>query len=100
MRAVSGVRKLASLTGRKDAVGKPLLFGTTENFLKRFNLKDLAELPDYDGLLERIKVIEEGEDKPQSDSLYNEFSLPDEEIPEFLKNEEGVQTVQGDDNIA
>ena len=93
-------QNMIEVVGRKDAVGKPLLFGTTENFLKRFNLKDLAELPDYDGLLERIKVIEEGEDKPQSDSLYNEFSLPDEEIPEFLKNEEGVQTVQGDDNIA
>lgn len=93
-------QNMIEVVGRKDAVGKPLLFGTTENFLKRFNLKDLAELPDYDGLLERIKVIEEGEDKPQSDSLYNEFPLPDEEIPEFLKNEEGVQTVQGDDNIA
>lgn len=93
-------QNMIEVVGRKDAVGKPLLFGTTENFLKRFNLKDLAELPDYDGLLERIKVIEDGEDRQQSDSLYNEFPLPDEEIPEFLKNEEGIQTVQGNDNIA
>ena len=34
------------VVGRKDAVGKPLLFGTTDGFLKRFNLQDLAELPD------------------------------------------------------
>ena len=94
-------QNMIEVIGRKDAVGKPLLFGTTENFLKRFNLKDLADLPDYDSLLERIKVIEEGEDQqPKSDSLYNEFPLPDEEIPEFLKNEDGVQTVKGDDNIA
>lgn len=87
------------VVGRKDAVGKPLLFGTTENFLKRFNLQDLGELPDYEGLLERIQVIEDGESE-QSDSLYNEFKLPDEEeLPDFLKDEENIQTLSGD-NIA
>lgn len=88
-------QNMIEVVGRKDAVGKPLLFGTTENFLKRFNLSDLAELPDYDGLLERIKVIETGEDEqPKSDSLYNEFKLPEEEeLPDFLKNEEGVEKV-------
>lgn len=87
------------VVGRKDAVGKPLLFGTTENFLKRFNLQDLAQLPDYDGLLERIKVIEEGQDE-KSDSLYNDFKLPvEEELPDFLKDVEGVENVSADDAI-
>ncbi|MGN1201069.1 MAG: SMC-Scp complex subunit ScpB [Candidatus Caccovivens sp.] len=92
-------QNMIEVVGRKDAVGKPLLFATTENFLKRFNLRDLADLPDYDGLLERIKVIEE--DQPEkSDSLYNEFKLPEEEeIPDFLKEEEGVESV-GADQIA
>ena len=86
------------VVGRKDAVGKPLLFGTTDAFLKRFNLQDLAELPDYDGLLERIKVIEDGSDKPKSDSLYNEFKLPDEEeIPDFLKDEQNLQEIKADE---
>lgn len=93
-------QNMIEVVGRKDAVGKPLVFGTTENFLKRFNLTDLAQLPDYDGLLERIKVIEEGEEETKSDSLYNEFSLPEEEIPEFLKDEVGLETVEGNDNIA
>ena len=89
-------QNMIEVVGRKDAVGKPLLFGTTENFLKRFNLTDLAELPDYDGLLERIRVIETGEDE-KSDSLYNEFKLPDEEeLPDFLKEEQGVQKVTGE----
>lgn len=91
-------QNMIEVVGRKDAVGKPLLFGTTENFLKRFNLKDLAELPDYEGLLERIKVIDEGETK--SDSLYNEFSMPDEEIPDFLKEVEGLQTIEGSNETA
>ena len=89
-------QNMIEVVGRKDAVGKPLLFGTTENFLKRFNLSDLAELPDYEGLLERIKVIEEGETE-KSDSLYNEFSLPEEEeIPEFLKDEK-IETISAED---
>ena len=92
-------QNMIEVVGRKDAVGKPLLFGTTENFLKRFNLNDLAELPDYDSLLERIRVIEEDE-LPKSDSLYNEFSLPEEEVPDFLKEETGVENVSGDDAIA
>ena len=91
-------QNMIEVVGRKDAVGKPLLFGTTENFLKRFNLTDLGMLPDYESLLERIRVIEEGEDtKPKTDSLYNEFSIPDEEeVPDFLKGEEGIETVSAD----
>lgn len=94
-------QNMIEVVGRKDAVGKPLLFGTTDNFLKRFNLQDLAELPDYDGLLERIRVIESGESEPKSDSLYNEFSLPEEEeLPDFLKDVEGVEAIKGTNEIA
>ncbi len=89
-------QNMIEVVGRKDAVGKPLLFATTETFLKRFNLQDLAQLPDYEGLLERIKVIEVGEQQ-QSDSLYNEFKIPDEEeIPEHLRGEEGIETVSAE----
>ena len=84
------------VVGRKDAVGKPLLFGTTDAFLKRFNLQDLGELPDYEGLLERIQVINDGEQK--SDSLYNEFKLPEEEeIPEFLKDVDNLENISGEE---
>ena len=40
--------------GRKDAPGRPMLYETTDNFLRRFKLKSLAELPDYDELLKKI----------------------------------------------
>ena len=87
---------LITVLGRKDAVGKPLLYGTTEEFLKRFELQDLNELPDYDAILDKISVI-----KDQTDSLYNDFELPDESmsdnaiaqieeeaIPDFLTDED------------
>ena len=91
-------QNVIEVVGRKDAVGKPLLFGTTDAFLKRFNLQDLAELPDYDGLLERIKVIQDETLNQTGDSLYNEFKLPEEEeLPDFLKDVESVEKVSGDD---
>lgn len=88
-------QNMIEVVGRKDAVGKPLLFATTENFLKRFNLEDLGQLPDYEQLLERIKVINEEEKEEKSDSLYNEFELKTEELPDFLKDEDELRRVDG-----
>ncbi len=75
---------LIEVVGRKDAVGKPLLFGTTDNFLKRFELNSLEDLPNYNELLNRIRVIHS-----DGESLYREFKIPDEEEPtEETSNEE------------
>lgn len=91
--------KMIEVVGRKDAVGKPLLFGTTDEFLKRFDLKDIDELPNYEELLERIALIKT-EDEPKSDSLYNDFKLPDEEeIPDFLQGEDIETFTSDDENI-
>lgn len=68
---------LIEVVGRKDTVGKPLLFGTTENFLKRFELENIDALPNHKELLDRIQVLHGG-----GDSLYREFDIPDEEKPE------------------
>ncbi|HXX81841.1 MAG TPA: SMC-Scp complex subunit ScpB [Thermodesulfovibrionales bacterium] len=38
-------RNLIKIMGKKEAPGKPLLYGTTKDFLQYFGLKDLAELP-------------------------------------------------------
>ena len=69
--------KLIEIVGRKDAVGKPALFGTTDEFLKRFNISSIDELPDYNSLLENIQKIREN----YSDSLFNRFepTLPQED---------------------
>lgn len=92
---------LIEVVGRKEAVGKPLLFGTTDEFLKRFQLESLDELPDYETLLESIKVI--GDKNDESRSIYNEYEIPDEEtpelpseeeIPDFLKDEKDLQKIE------
>ncbi len=38
-------RKLITTSGRKQVVGRPVLYKTTKDFLVQFGLKDLAELP-------------------------------------------------------
>ncbi len=77
---------LIEVVGRKDAVGRPVLFGTTDEFLKRFNISSVAELPDYNKLLEQVKVI-----RTKSDSLYNEYDVPTDPI----KHEDNENQVEG-----
>ena len=36
--------------GRKDVIGKPILYATTENFLHHFNIQKLTDLPTVDEL--------------------------------------------------
>lgn len=88
---------MIEVVGRKDVIGKPLLFGTTEDFLKRFDLESVEDLPDYEELLEKIKLIRVSEQE-KSDSLYRDFTLPDEEVPEFLQGEE-FQAINTDINL-
>jgi segregation and condensation protein B len=38
-------KRLIRITGRKEVVGRPILYGTTKQFLLHFGLKDLGELP-------------------------------------------------------
>ena len=38
-------KKLVSIVGRKPVVGRPILYGTSREFLIHFGLKDLSELP-------------------------------------------------------
>jgi segregation and condensation protein B len=42
-------RELIKVTGRKEVIGRPMLFGTTEKFLMEFGLSDLQELPTLEG---------------------------------------------------
>ena len=82
---------LIEVVGRKDAVGKPLLFGTTDTFLKKFNISSLEDLPDYNQLLERIKVVSE----PNDNSLFDFREIPDEEdVADNMSEEEKEEIVK------
>ncbi|MDE6028902.1 MAG: SMC-Scp complex subunit ScpB [Clostridiales bacterium] len=84
---------LIEIVGRKDAIGKPLLFGTTETFLRKFGIEDIYDLPNRDALLDQIKQIEEASPEPTEEGLYrfDKKEEGDEETPEFLQGEDVVK---------
>lgn len=53
-------RKLITTAGRKDVVGRPILYKTTKDFLLRFGLKDVHELPS----VEEFEKLGAGSDQP------------------------------------
>ena len=57
--AISGLLKagLIEVVGRKETVGRPFLYGTTDEFLKKFGLSSLEDLPDASEVLEKLKEI-------------------------------------------
>ena len=100
--------------GRKDAVGKPILYATTDNFLKRFKLNSIEELPDYDELMAQIaelnssllsddeedanylyhrdEYVEEGpaQDKAEAEKNTPETTDDGYEIPDFISDDDDV----------
>lgn len=66
-------RKLIAESGRKNVVGKPILYRTTKEFLVQFGLKDLSELPTLKEFEElgRLSVSEEEPEQPQQASAEN-----------------------------
>jgi segregation and condensation protein B len=52
-------RRLIKIAGRKEAVGRPLMYGTTPEFLEVFGLNDLGQLP----ALKEIGPVREPEDE-------------------------------------
>jgi segregation and condensation protein B len=91
-------RKLITIVGRKPTPGRPLLYGTTQEFLTHFGLKDLDDLPKIEELEMLLKRKEEtsltpvvfekiGEDEvkepqqvPEEEKVAQEVPLP--AIPE------------------
>ncbi len=47
-------RHLIKIVGRKNVVGRPFLYATTKEFLIRFGLKDLADLPRIEDMAEAL----------------------------------------------
>lgn len=79
--------EVVEVVGRKDVIGKPLLYGTTDKFLKRFQISSLDELPDYDDLMNKIKLLH-GDDG--DNYLFKKDVYDETKDPEFLASQEGA----------
>jgi len=58
-------RKLIRITGRKETVGRPLLYSTTKEFLRYFGLNSLSDLPS-------LEELEVSSFQPQEELFQNE----------------------------
>lgn len=88
---------LITVVGRKDAIGRPLLYGTTDEFLVKFQLNDLSELPSVKEVQERIKVIEDGMQKNNVE-LFPEKEVNDVDAPMLAPGEEIKVTPPSEDD--
>ncbi len=73
-------RHLIKIVGRKQVVGRPFLYATTKEFLIRFGLKDLSDLPKVEDMAEALG-LESG--------LLVEQATPEEMLPLEEPDEEG-----------
>lgn len=70
---------LIEAVGRKETVGRPVLYGTTNEFLRKFGLQDLTELPDYDDLMHQIRTNFDKYYK-KTEGLYREHDIDDTQV--------------------
>jgi segregation and condensation protein B len=49
-------RHLVKIVGRKQVVGRPFMYATTKEFLIRFGLKDLGDLPKVEDMAEALGI--------------------------------------------
>lgn len=84
---------VVEVVGRKDTIGHPALFGTTDNFLKRFQISSLDELPDYDGLIEKIKKLHGDDDA----YLFKKDVYNEADDPEYQQNNQSSYAPSGTD---
>jgi segregation and condensation protein B len=76
-------RKLITTAGRKQVVGKPVLYKTTKDFLIQFGLKDLAELPTLKEFEEWSRLaVADAEVEVPAESAAETSSTAEPEVPQ------------------
>ena len=75
-------RRLVRIAGRAEELGRPMLYGTTREFLKVFGLAGIDDLPDVEGLprepSHRVAVAKSDSDQEnEPDKAHSEEPAPD-----------------------
>ncbi|MBN9657632.1 MAG: SMC-Scp complex subunit ScpB [Acidobacteria bacterium] len=91
-------RKIITTAGRKNVIGKPILYKTTKEFLTQFGLKDLNELPSLKEFedIRRQSLADEEIGNPDQPSLPEQPVEPEPPVAEKPEGEEEApQTENG-----
>ena len=81
-------RKLVATAGRKQVIGRPILYKTTREFLLRFGLKDLNELPSMEEF-EKMAAMELSEESDDESADNSAPAQSGELFPEGNSDESG-----------
>ncbi len=79
-------RRLVKIVGKKDVPGKPMLYGTTADFLQYFGLKDLSSLP----TLKEFQELDAGEDAMIAEQAAAEAGGEEAPAADSAEAEEGA----------
>ena len=89
-------RKLIATAGRKQVIGRPILYKTTREFLLRFGLKDVAELPSMEEF-EKIAQLEFEDMEPVAEGEANADVNEDASLEVDGDGEEPVEEAETKD---
>jgi segregation and condensation protein B len=85
-------RKLITTAGRKQVIGRPILYKTTKEFLLQFGLKDVNELPSIEEFEKMAGHMDaEDEERPLETTAGLPFERSDEDV-EVVAAHESVDT--------
>ena len=74
-------RQLVKIVGRKQVVGRPFMYSTTREFLIRFGLRDLTDLPKIEEMAEALGFeVPAGLSQPSQPQLDLEAGGPPEDV--------------------
>ena len=87
-------RKLITTAGRKQVIGRPILYKTTKEFLLRFGLKDVSELPSMEEF-EKIAASELSEASEETESGFEHVESAGPELdPDASENGEAAPAAE------
>ena len=76
-------KELVEVKGRSEAIGRPNLYGTTDAFLRYFDLADIKELPDIQDIEQVMETPEDYEDSVTMNQIsLEEMTAGGQESPE------------------
>jgi segregation and condensation protein B len=90
-------RKLIAAAGRKNVIGKPILYKTTKEFLIQFGLKDLSELPSLKEFEEiRRMAFSDAEPLAEEPQAAAESAPADETAPEAVSEDVSAPSAESE----
>ena len=91
-RVIDGLmdKKLVDVVGRSEGVGRPMLYGTTAEFLKKFGFQSLDDLPE-------VAEFEEMRRTPEEAEMHGQMTM---DFTGEISEESRAEALQSDRDIA